>query len=35
MKNKPKHNHFIIRDLDDNLILESDYHGRVELKVIY
>ena len=29
MKNKPKHNHFIISDLKEKLLLDQDSHGRI------
>lgn len=34
MKNKPKYNHFTIKDLDQFLLLEQDSHGWVDLRVI-
>ena len=29
MKNKPKHNHFIISDLKKKLLLDQDSHGGI------
>jgi len=34
MKNKPKHKHLTVRDLEKELLLKSDYNCRMNLKVI-